>query len=172
MNPNIEYAEETVDKIIDLLTQWSNGFFKHIFNGDPGEIATDQMPCLIIEHLGTKVAVDMTGLDTLVETIDIGVVLNKRADLVENNSNPDIVRYKQQARQLMQGISNSNAQYDTTSILGVLRIHFTLGDYAFDQIQDIHYGDVPRNANSDELTSYEGHAMCTISHHQSVPQRT
>jgi hypothetical protein len=171
MNQDILYTKETVDRIKDFLEDWSNGFFKKIFTGDPGPIPIDQMPCIVLEHLGTKVNIDMTGLDTLVETIDIAVVLEKRAEMADGIDN-DVVGYKRQARQLMQGIANSNSQYDTTSILGVMRINFTIGDYAFDQIIDIHYGDVPRNANSDELTSFEGHALCTISHHQSVPERT
>lgn len=170
MSDNIVYKEETVDKIINFLKEWQNGFFKKIYNGDPGPIPIEDMPCLVIEHLGTRINVEMTGLDTSVEMIDVAIVVNKRLDQTDRNT--DAVEYKRQVRLLMQGVSPANSQYDTTTLLGIIRTNFTLGDYAIDQLIDIKYGDVPRNANSDELTSFEGHALCTISHHQQVPVRT
>lgn len=171
-SPN--YDLTTIDRIINTLSTWEYAsYFTKFIYGDPGIIPKSDQPCIVIDLMRTKITQDMTGNDKVVEMIDLGVVINK--DSYINTLNDDTVDWKKQLEQMVQGRNPTTNQYDATSLLGVLRINYTVGDYIIDQEIDIEYGQVPRNAASsevDENVTGEAHLLFTVTHYQEVPTRT
>lgn len=168
------YGLTTLDRIINTLSTWEYAnYFKKFIYGDPGIIPKSDQPCIVLDLMRTKVTQDMTGNDKITEMIDLGLVINK--DSYINTLEDQTVDWKKQLELMVQGLDPTTNQYDPTSLLGVLRINYTVGDYIIDQEFDIDYGMVPRNAASsevDENVTGEAHLLFTVTHYQLVPTRT
>lgn len=168
MSQENNYGEETVDKIIRYLKQWDsdNRFKKFIDGADSDmEISTEDMPCIVIDHMKTHVEQGPTGADKVTETIRLMLVLNRKTYMDDFDENT--WSWKKMLRLMVQGNDPLNNQYDPTSVLGVLRVNFTMGNYVLDQTMDISYGEVARNGQ-DETTG-EGWITMVIEHFQQTP---
>lgn len=168
-NQEINYAETTTDIIIRLLKAWQRGnYFKDFFYGDPGEIPSDHQPCIIVDLQDTKVIQGPTGKDEVEETIDVALVLNKK-DYMDDFDDTTVAD-KKMLELLVQGKDPITQRYDQTTVLGILRQNFTMGNYALNQEMNIKYRDVPRNG-MDEDPTREAHIFITITRFEETPSK-
>jgi len=166
------YLETTVDKIIRYLKDWDNAqFFKVWFYGDDSDmdIALEQMPCGIVFLIGTNVKQGPTGRDEIQETIRINLVLN-RTDYM-NDFGDETIGWRKKLELMIQGQDPVTQYYDATTILGVLRTNFTLGNVLTDQTIKITYGEVDRNNPQDTRTG-EAWVTLTVTRFIDTPAKT
>jgi len=163
------YARTTVDIILDLLKNWEYGnYFKQFYYGDPGEIDNDNQPCIAVDLHDTKVKQGPTGADELVEKLDIAIIVNKKD--YNDDFNDDTMEWKKGLELMVQGKDPVTQKYDATTILGVLRQNFTLGNYALNQEIEVKYRDVPRNGMDEDPTG-EAHIFVTITRFEQTPNK-
>lgn len=169
MSQEVNYAETTCDIIIRLLKEWQRGNrFKDFFYGDPGEIPSDHQPCVIVDLQDVSVVQGPTGKDELIETIDVAIVLNKKDYM--DQFDDSTVSDKKALELLVQGKDPITQRYDPTTVLGVLRQNFTMGNYVLNQEMDIKYRDVPRNGLEEDPTR-EAHIFIKITRFEDTPNK-
>lgn len=173
MSQEVNFAETTCDRIIRFLKQWDSGnYFKDFIYGDDSdlEIPTDSQPCVIVDLMDTSVEQGPTATDNVTERIKVIIVLNKLTYMDDFGGNDDTLSWKKKLELMVQGNDPVTKQYDPTTILGVLRTNFTLGQYALNQKVAIKYGELPRNG-VEQPTTGEAHITLTIDHHQLTPAK-
>ncbi len=139
-------------------------YFKKFYYGDPLEIPTNDMPCVAIELLKTQIDVGPTGMDNVVQTVRISLIYNKRDDIL--NVSGSEVTGARSLEALAQGIDPVSSEYESHTILGILRKNFTFGNSVHNQTIDIEYG----VGNRGVLTA-ECQITCTIESLRTVNNR-
>ncbi len=143
------YEKTLPDTIKDYLNkELPKGYFKIIFYGDPMNIPSSLLPCIAIEKTRTQITAGPTGMDKIVTTISINLMYNKKEDFGRTN---DEMVGKRKHEEYAEAIDNESHEWFKTSVMGILRKNFTLGDVVLNQDIDINYGIVPRPGN--ELTA-------------------
>lgn len=168
MSQEVDYDKTTIDRIIDYLADWKEANeFQKIFYGDPGEIPSDEMPCLTVDLLQSDVEQAATGMDRVIERILVKVVINTRTYMTDYNN--ETVSWKKKLELLVQGKDAATGQYDPTTLLGVLRKQLTLGSYTIQNKVSTRFGEVPRGEEGDDETTGEAHATFTVEHLVQTP---
>jgi hypothetical protein len=146
---NLQYAETIGDTIIRFLKEGlPSGYFQEFFYGDPLEIPTSLMPCVVVEKIKTDIIQGPTGMDKSHYTITVKLVYNKKNDFGKDASEVLGVRALEN---YAEGIDPATGEYDTRSVASILRKNFTLGQILTNETMLIQYGIVPRPG--DELTA-------------------
>ena len=79
--PQSSLDKTLVDRIIELLkAQQGFSYFKKFYYGDPYEIPLHDMPCVAVELLRTEINAGPTGMDKVIQTVQIKLIYNKRDD--------------------------------------------------------------------------------------------
>lgn len=145
MIPNSALDKTLVDRIIELLrSKQQFNTFKKFYYGDPYQIPSAYMPCVVVELLRTQIDVGPTGQDKITQTVVIKLIYDKSADYSASDTSE--VTGVRTMEALAQGINPSSGEYEEHTVAGILRKNFTLGNVATNQLMDIQYGIYPRNA--------------------------
>ncbi len=164
--PASSLGKTLVDTIIDLLKQQQGfGYFKKYFYGDPYEIPLSDLPCIAVELLRTQINAGPTGMDEVIQTVQIKLIYNKRDDFTTAPTSE--VTGVRSLESFAQGIDPSSSEYEQHTIAGILRRNFTLGNIANNQTIDIKYGIVPRRGGP----TSECHITFVVDEFKSVSTR-
>ena len=137
--PPTSVDKTLVDRIIELLrAQQGFNLFKKFYYGDPYEIPTSDMPCISVELLKTQIDAGPTGMDNITQTVRINLIYNRRNDYTTTASTE--VTGVRSLEALAQGIDPSSLEYETHTVLGILRRNFTIENSSNNQTVEIEYG--------------------------------
>jgi len=162
-----DYQDTVVDTIINLLkANLPDGYFKKYFYGDPLDIPTSYLPCVMVSKKTTNISQGPTQKDLLQYAIFIQLAYNKRNDF---GKSPDEVVGVRALEQYAEGRDPTTGQYSINSVAGILRVNFTMGNIIIDQNLDINYGIVPR---PNKLITAECQIKATMKEYVYVPSRT
>lgn len=132
-----------VDRVIELLrAQEGFNIFKKFYYGDPFEIPLTEMPCVAVELLRTKVDAGPTGMDNIEQELQIKLIYNRRNDYTTTATTE--VTGVRSLEAIAQGIDPSSLEYESHTVLGILRKNFTIENSSTNQTVNIEYGIVPR----------------------------
>lgn len=147
----IQYKKTLIDVIKGYLQEeLPGGYFTGVYYGDPLDIPSSMLPCVAIEKLRTQIVAGPTGMDRVTTTVSIKLLYNKKDDFGKTT---DEVLGVRALEEYAEAINPDTNQYDSLSIMGILRKNFTLSDPAtgryevLNQDVDIKYGVVPRPGN-------------------------
>jgi hypothetical protein len=137
--PQSSLDRTLVDQIIELIKN-DQGFayFKKFYYGDPLEIPPSEMPCITVDLLRTSIDAGPTGMDSIIQTVRISLIYNKRDDITMSASSE--VTGVRSLEALAQGIDPATSEYESHTILGILRKNFTIGNSVHNQTVEIEYG--------------------------------
>ena len=151
------YKQTISDKIIGTLKDnLGSSFFKQYYNGDPIAIPQSLMPCIVVEKQGTNIEAGPTQMDDVTYTIVVKVIFNKKDDFGKRD---DEANTQRKLEDIVEGIDETTGQWDTRSILGILRKNFTLENEITDQVLEVNYGLAPR---PQDVVTAEANIMLTI----------
>lgn len=143
--PQSSLDKTIVDTVIELLkAEQGFNYFKKFFYGDPWEIPVSVMPCVAVELIRTQIEVGPTGMDNVIQTVQIKLIYNKRDDYTTADTSE--VTGVRTLESFAQGIDPTSTEYERHTILGILRTNFTLGSLATNQNVDIRYGINPNRS--------------------------
>jgi hypothetical protein len=141
MAQNIQYKKSIIDTLIELLkTEEYSTFFRHFYYGDPGDIPVSNYPCVCVELQKTQITHGPTGMDKIVQTVEIKLMYNKKDDF---GKDPNEIHGQRKLEEYAQGVDPDTDQYDEKTVAGLLRKNFTLGNLVTDQDMIIEYGVSP-----------------------------
>jgi len=123
------------DKITKYLKDACDKRIKSYYFGDPLIIPASNLPALIVSKRQSVVNQGATGLDEVDKIYSIKLVYNKKDEL---GKNPNEVAVQRTIADMVEGI-DENGNFTETSIVGVLRKNFTLGDAIENQDMSIEY---------------------------------
>ncbi len=156
-----------VDTITELLkAQQGFSYFKKFYYGDPYEIPLSDMPCIAVELLRTQIDAGPTGMDNIIQTVQIKLIYNKRDDYTTAPTSE--VTGVRTLESFAQGVDPASTEYEQHTIAGILRRNFTLGNIATNQTIDIKYGIVPRKGGP----TAECHVTFVVDELKTVTSRT
>ena len=151
------------DKIIKYLKEHGDDRIKTYYFGDPLIIPVSNLPALIVSKKSSEINQGATGLDEADKIYTIKLVMNKKDEL---GKNPDEVAAQRTLADIVEGV-DSGGNYNSTSLIGILRKYFTLGDTIEDQSISIEYFLSERG----ELITEEVDLNINIKDFISVPER-
>lgn len=160
-------AKKTVSQEVrDILKENLGNKYKEYYIGDPFQLPQQAMPCLVVELQNETVVVENTAQDRITYTVLIKIVSNKKSDF--NRFSKDVLNHER-LQILAAGRDKATNAYLTSSIMGVLRTKFTIGDRFTNNSHTIEYGIASRP--QDQSTS-EAHITLTLSELVLVGTRT
>lgn len=135
------------------------------YEGDPSEIGQSSLPAICVVRKDTQYDYGPTGFDKLVHTVQIRVVLDKRDEM----GNPDSDRVdttNQKLNDIIDGRDPSTGQFRTESVMGVLRGHVEFSvpfpmKPTLTQVDQALYYVVPKTMQKNMITD-EAHINVTI----------
>jgi MarR-like DNA-binding transcriptional regulator SgrR of sgrS sRNA len=151
------------DKILEYLKTYGDKRIKSFFYGDPLILAASNLPAIIVENKNTNITHGATGMDEMNAVFSIKLVMSKKDELGKNPEEVSLQRTM--ADILMQRDTNNN--WEETSIIGILRKYFTLGETIENQEIVIEYFVAERG----ELITEEAELLITIKDFINVPNR-
>jgi hypothetical protein len=151
------------DKLIEYLKTYGDRRIKEYYYGDPLVIPVSSMPALIIENRGVGINQGATGLDEISPVYAIKLVMSKKDELGKTAN--EMACQRTLADILMK--RNSDNNYFTTSIIGILRKYFTLGQTINDQEIAVEFFTAARG----DLITEELELIINIKDFVSMPSR-
>lgn len=134
--------------------------------GDPVIIPAEMLPALIVTEPDTQYAVGPTGMDEITHTIRIKVVLNKKDEL----GNPELTHTLESVLdEYVQGRDDTTGDFNSDTILGVLRRNLSLGNLAIDQTAHVKKGVVPR---PNDILTAECWVDIVVTEYQAIANRS
>ena len=152
------------DKIIEYLKTYGDKRIKSYYYGDPLIMPISNMPALIIENKASSIEHGATGLDELSNIYSIKLVMSKKDEM---GKNPEEVAAQRTITDIIMK-RDSNNNYENTSIIGILRKYFTLGNTIEDQTEAIEFFVAERG----DLITEEAEIIINIKDFVNVPTRT
>lgn len=149
-------------RILDTLKTALGTDFRVYFDGDPVAIGSSQLPCIVVDWDTAEGVRAPTGHDKWRHTIIIKVVLNKMDDVnvmdLPGDGSLVEVPTKKRLEQVIFGRDATTREYNTDTVLGVLRRNFSMGGRELSQEPTVEFGisQRPGDAASTVVTS-EGH---------------
>ena len=147
---NNTYAKTIVDILLDYLQDETKGlpqgYFQAFFYGDPMDIPSSLLPCVMVEKASTNIKAGPLGMDEVDPTVNIKLAYNKKNDFGATTSE---VLGTRKLEEFAEAIDLTTGEYSPNSVMGIIRKYFTLanpdGSYnVLDQTISIRYGVVSR----------------------------
>ena len=127
-----EYQNDIIDIVVELLKDnLGDAFFTEFYNGDPELIALSSMPCVTVKLESTPLESITTMQDIEHHTVLIKLVASKRNEF---NKSADEVTIERTLRQLAAGRDLSTNRIADTTVVGILRKNYTMGDKTHGQL--------------------------------------
>lgn len=141
---NTEGTKVYQDALTRIMTVMRNTFgtnFKAYYEGDPLQIPKANLPCVIVEAQAGRVDLDATTTDRLQSQINIRLVFDKADDY---NASPEQDLTERKLRRLVEARNPETNQFLPNTVLGALRVNFTLGSNLIENDMDWEYDLQPR----------------------------
>jgi len=152
------------DKLLEYIKNYGDKRIKNFYFGDPLTIPVSNLPAIIVSKKLDRINQGATGLDEIDKTYSIKLVFNKKDEL---GKNPNEVTIQRTMADLIEGTDSSN-NWLNTSLIGILRKYFTLGDTINDQNIDIEYSLAQRG----DIITEEAELTINIKDFVNVPNRS
>ena len=163
--------QKTTSIILQLLKDTlGEGFIKQYFLGDPVYLPVSYLPAIAVTKTRGSTQTGPTGMDELVETIVIRVIFSLM-DVMGKSQNVELIHEAQEDLIEKRG---DDGQYDSKSIMGILRTNFTLYNNIVGQRVDTEYEILTdgRIRNRKGVLTEEAHMTFTINRLVEVANRT
>ena len=151
------------DKLLEYLKTYCDKRIKQFYYGDPLILPISNMPALIVENKSANIANGPTGLDEIDNTYMVKIVMNKKDEL---GKTPDEMSCQRTLSDLLMKRTSTN-EFEATSVLGILRKYFTLGQTINDQLISIEFFMASRG----DLITEEVELLINIKDFVNVPDR-
>lgn len=151
------------DKLLEYLKTYCDKRIKQFYYGDPLLLPISNMPALIVENKSANIANGPTGLDEIDNTYMVKIVMNKKDEL---GKTPDEMSCQRTLSDLLMKRTSTN-EFEATSVLGILRKYFTLGQTINDQLISIEFFMASRG----DLITEEVELLINIKDFVNVPDR-
>jgi len=151
------------DKLLEYLKTYADKRIKQFYYGDPLLLPISNLPALIVENRSASIANGPTGLDEIDGTYIIKIVMNKKDEL---GKTPDEMSCQRTLSDLLMKRTSTN-EFEATSVLGILRKYFTLGEVINDQLISVEFFTAARG----ELITEEIELLINIKDFVNVPNR-
>lgn len=123
------------DKIIKYIKDNGDKRIKSYYFGDPLIIPVSNLPALIVSKRSSDIIHGATGMDDVGRNYTIKLVFSKKDEL---GKNPNEVTVQRTMADIIEA-TETDGTWTPTSIMGVIRKYFTLGDTINDQTIGIEY---------------------------------
>lgn len=151
------------DKLLEYLKTYCDKRIKQFYYGDPLLIPTSNLPALIVENRSANISNGPTGLDEIENLYLIKIVMNKKDEL---GKTPGEVTCQRTLSDLIMKRTSTN-EFEATSVLGILRKYFTLGETINDQLINVEFFMATRG----DLITEEIELIINIKDFVNVPSR-
>lgn len=156
--------------IVDLLKQkLGSAIFKSYYDGDPWAIPQSLLPAVAVVKESEEFLAGPTGMDLRRSVITVKVIFNKKDEFGKDPAGANIQR---RMENIIAGLDPSTGEVSQSSILGIMRKHFTVdtgsGPLVLDQLPSVDYGVVPR---PDDVITAEAHVTLRFDQHVVVSGR-
>lgn len=140
MNP--EFDKTLLDRVFELIRDNNpDGLIKEFYYGVPDDgYPADTLPCIVGEPIRTEILQGPTGMDFIVQTVTLRIIYNKLDEMGRSMTEAPSLR---KIQEVVEGIDPTTGEYDTRTLVGVLRKNFTLHANNTNQKMIIEYGNVP-----------------------------
>jgi hypothetical protein len=128
MNPQTAYYKDGTELILDYLKNAYGKQFHAYWEGDPGDIPSTLLPCIVVSKVRGTSNPGPTGTQDVTEEILVQVIVNKKDDFGAAAAYPRIDMTNRKLRILAEGRDEATAAYLTTSVCGILSKNITLGE--------------------------------------------
>ena len=157
----------TARALIEFLRQrLPKDAFRAYYEGDPILPPFEYLPCIIVTETETNYDLGPTGADIIRHTMLIQVVFNKHDDI----GNPDDqTTMEALIDDVVHSRDATTGELLPTSIMGILRSGFTMGNIYVESVGGLRKGVIPR---SEDLLTVEGHIDLTLEEIQNVTNRS
>lgn len=143
MNQENPQYSSVLDRIMSLMRATFGERFNAYYEGDPIDIPSANLPCMIIELSSGRTELDATSTDRFQSQVNIRLVFNKADDFGASDS-VDLTERK--LRLLVEG-RGVTGEFSPDSVLGALRKNFTLASRLIENDIDWEYNIQPRANN-------------------------
>lgn len=155
-------------KIADQITKYIRDYgdkrIKSYYFGDPLLIPVANLPAIIVSKRSSSISQGATGLDEADKTYSIKLVFNKKDEL---GKNPNEVTVQRTIADIVEAV-DANSNFVPTSLMGIIRKYFTLGDTINNQEITIEYFLAERG----DLITEEAEIIINIKDFVSVANRS
>jgi hypothetical protein len=159
------YYTRLVTRVANALRDGFGARFKIVYEGDPIDVPSAMLPCIIVQKPTATDDQEATAMDVIVSNIIVKILVDKRMDFGSTSTQMVTDRYLEY---IMEGRDPITYQYTADSVCGILRTNFTLGQTIVDQKISFNYdiGFRPK-----DLISAEARATFTFTELIQVPVR-
>lgn len=156
-----EYYKDGAARVLDLMRDTFGDYFREYFNGEPENITTEQLPCLMVTTPRLNVTNSANGLDDLREVVTIVLALNKRDDIGADSTDNLTMR---RLRNLIIGLdpatpADTIPQYLPNTVMYAVRKHITLNGLASNNDIEI---DFDVNIRGEDTATQEAYITLSI----------
>jgi len=142
MNPEgAQVYQDVFTRIMTLMKTTFGDTFKAYYEGDPMEIPKANLPCIIMETQSGRAQLDATSTDRIQSQINIRLIFNKEDDY---NASPTQDLTEKKLRIMVEGRDATSGEYLPNSVIGALRVNFTLRSHVIENDIDWEYSPQPR----------------------------
>lgn len=152
--------EETTRRLLKLMKDTFGDHFKAYYDGDPDQIPTFNLPCIIVDQTNDETERGTWGEDDITETVMIKAIYNK-ADDYSNNVDP-LNLTSRKLRRIVGARDKQTGDYRPDTIKSALRTFGTEGLTAVAPNLSVQYGLVPRLEGDVGILTQEAHVQFTI----------
>jgi hypothetical protein len=129
MDSDTNYYKDGVARVLEILKDTFNDYFKAYFEGTMDEIPESMLPCVMVTSNQGEIAADATGTDAIAESLSIIVAVNEKDFLGASGETALADHF---VRHLVYGQDPDTSQYLPQSFMYALRKHFTLNEGTVD----------------------------------------
>lgn len=167
MDPDNQYYEDGVQRVLRLMKDTFGDYFKAYFNGELLNVTEEFLPCIMVTTSTAQVVSGPTTADDIVETVIVIIVENKKDD-IGADAETDLTDFR--VRKLIMGQDPATAQYLPNTVLYAIRKHLTMGNDTLQSDTTVDFTPNTRGATQ-EIATQEGYVTISIKRRIYVPSR-
>lgn len=160
--------EEITQRILKLMKDTFPGVFKEFYDGDPDQIPTFNLPCVVVDQTNDATERGTWGQDDVEETIIIKVIFNKADDYSDSVDPLDLTSRK--IRQIVAARDPETGDYAKNTVKYAVRQFSTEGITAIATTMTVQYGLVPRLEGDIGILTQEAHVQFPVRYSVDVEQ--
>lgn len=164
-----EKHTEITQRILELMRDTFPGEFKEFYDGDPDQIPTFNLPCIVVDQTNDDTERGAWDQDDVTETIIIKVIYNKEDDYSDNVDPLNLTSRK--IRRAVAARDPETGEYAPNTIKYAIRQFATEGITAIATSMSVSYGLVPRLEGDIGILTQEAHVQFPVRYSVDVQQR-
>lgn len=163
-----ESHAEITQRILKLMRDTFPTEFKEFYDGDPDQIPTFNLPCIVVDQTNDDTERGAWGQDDVTETIIIKVIYNKADDYSDNVDPLNLTSRK--IRRAVAARDPETGDYAPNTIKYAIRQFATEGITAIATTMSVSYGLVPRLEGDIGILTQEAHVQFPVRYSVDVQQ--